>query len=488
MPFRITREDITCVHADAIVNTANPLPKYGRGTDEAIYRAAGAEELLEERKKIGRIHPGEAAATPAFALPAKYIIHTVGPVWRGGLFRERDILLRCYENSLNLARELGCGSIAFPLISAGVYRFPKMDALETAIHVFEEYERSSETDMEIILVLLDAEAFALSGRLFSGVRTYLKEHLEPVQGEPEQEEWEREAQRREEEWRQEARRREARRLEEEWRRETRRREAQSLEEKWRREAQEQEEEWDSLEDFQDGNWGQMSDDSAEIPEQKALSESSRERPGRKGRLKSGIPGEAAKGSAGNPLSGNLSSGSLPSGSPPAGSLPPVAARKPSAGGSAPKASFKEVKSADHTRGKRAAEPPEKPRARRVPRSLDEWISHIGETWQESLFRLIDEKGYTDTEVYKRANIDRRLFSRIRSNREYQPKKSTAVAFALALRLNLDETTDMLARAGYALSPSSCFDLIIRFFIEQGEYDTYIINLALFEHEQPLLGA
>ena len=132
--------------------------------------------------------------------------------------------------------------------------------------------------------------------------------------------------------------------------------------------------------------------------------------------------------------------------------------------------------------------PEKPGAQKAPRSLDEWISHIGETWQESLFRLIDEKGFTDTEVYKRANIDRKLFSKIRSNREYQPKKSTAVAFALALRLSLDETTDMLARAGYALSPSSCFDMIIRFFIEQEVYDTYIINLALFEHSQPLLGA
>lgn len=130
---------------------------------------------------------------------------------------------------------------------------------------------------------------------------------------------------------------------------------------------------------------------------------------------------------------------------------------------------------------------ELPRAsKKAKRSLDDLVSNVGETWQESLFRLIDEKGYTDSEVYNRANVDRRLFSKIRSNADYQPKKITAVAFALALKLSLDETKDLLSRAGYALSPSSKFDLIIRYFIEQEVYDTYTINLALFDHKQPLL--
>ena len=124
--------------------------------------------------------------------------------------------------------------------------------------------------------------------------------------------------------------------------------------------------------------------------------------------------------------------------------------------------------------------------RKAKRSLEDLMSNVAQTWQESLFRLIDEKGYTDSEVYKRANVDRKLFSKIRSNPDYKPKKNTAVAFALALKLNLDEVKDFLGRAGYALSPSSRFDLIIEYFVEEEVYDIYTINLALFEHDQPLL--
>ncbi len=120
------------------------------------------------------------------------------------------------------------------------------------------------------------------------------------------------------------------------------------------------------------------------------------------------------------------------------------------------------------------------------RTLQEAVAQVGETWQQSLLRIIDERGYTDAEVYKRAGADRKLFSKIRSNAEYRPKKPTAVAFALSLRLSLDETKDMLARAGFALSPSSRFDLIVEFFIDNGVYDLSVINEALYDHGEPLL--
>ena len=131
MAFRIVRNDITKIKADAIVNTANPNPKYDSGTDTAIYLAAGADELLEERRKIGRIEEGQVAVTPAFALDAKYIFHTVGPVWNGGQQGEKDIVRDCYVNCLNKAVELGIESIAFPLIATGNYGFPKANWLRS---------------------------------------------------------------------------------------------------------------------------------------------------------------------------------------------------------------------------------------------------------------------------------------------------------------------------------------------------------------------
>lgn len=133
MPFQIIRNDITKVKADAIVNTANPNVAVGSGTDKAVYRAAGKEQLLVERKKIGIMYPGQVAHTGAFNLDAKYIIHTIGPTWIDGNHKEREILHSCYEKSLDLAAELKCKSIAFPLIATGVYGFPKDEALQIAL-------------------------------------------------------------------------------------------------------------------------------------------------------------------------------------------------------------------------------------------------------------------------------------------------------------------------------------------------------------------
>ncbi|MCR4945766.1 MAG: macro domain-containing protein [Lachnospiraceae bacterium] len=368
MAFRIVRNDITKVHADAVVNSANPEPTYARGTDYAIYMAAGPDDLLKERQKIGNIETGQAVATPAFALSAKYIIHTVGPEWIDGEHGEREAVRSCYENSLGKAKELGCESIAFPLIATGVYGFPKADALQIAVSVISEF--LVDNDMEITLVVFDEDSFVLSGRIFAGVDAFIDE-----------------------------------------------------------------------------NYVSERMNTGGYPQQANMA------------LGGAFPNERSKGR-------RLFADSF--------CLP---GRKTSAKAKAVEEMAYEEETALA------------PSAMAVPakRSLEDLMANVGETWQESLFRMIDEKGYTDTEVYKRANVDRKLFSKIRSNVSYQPRKITAVAFALALELSLDETKDFLGRAGYALSPSSRFDLIIEYFIEQEVYDIYTINLALFEHKQQLLG-
>lgn len=392
MALQIIRNDITKVSADAIVNTANPNPIYSSGTDGAVYAAAGAEQLLAERKKIGTIETGKAFSTPAFALDAKYIIHTVGPLWSGGDHDEFSCLRSCYDNSLKLAAELGCESIAFPLISTGVYGFPKDEALKIAISSFTDF--LTDHDMDIILVVFDEESFVLSGKIFSDVDEFIDDNYVDEQIE---------------------------------------------------------EEYGSHYTY-DGIR-----DSAPIPTAEKSRGGLASIFRREGKGRSDRTGSAKK--------------STPEPADQAMSVPIFSAPV-------------EESQVDHEEMPAPGAPVF---ANSSAMSLDDRVAHLSDTWQESLLHIIDEKGYKDTEVYKRANVDRKLFSKIRSNPAYQPKKITAVAFALALRLNLDETKDLLSRAGYALSPSSKFDLIVEYFIEHEVYDTYTINLALFKHEQPILG-
>ena len=159
MPFKIIRNDITKVKADAIVNTANPMPTYGSGTDCAIYEAAGAKMLLSERAKIGYIAPGDIAVTSAFKLNAKYIIHAVGPVWHGGNRNEAELLYNAYKQSLILAKENNCHSIGFPVISSGIYGYPKDEAWKIAVQACNDFiNENSDYSINIIFAVLSHES------------------------------------------------------------------------------------------------------------------------------------------------------------------------------------------------------------------------------------------------------------------------------------------------------------------------------------------
>ena len=173
MPFEIIREDITRVEADAIVNTANPEPEIGGGTDWAIHAAAGPE-LLEARRQIGSLRPGQSAATAAFALPARYVLHTVGPVWIDGRHGEEELLRRAYDSALSLAAELDCRSVAFPLMAAGTYGFPRDLALATAVRAFTDF--LLEHEMKIFLALFNAEAFGIARSLFDDLKSYVDDN------------------------------------------------------------------------------------------------------------------------------------------------------------------------------------------------------------------------------------------------------------------------------------------------------------------------
>ena len=340
MPFEIVRNDITQMRVDAIVNTANPRPVIGSGVDSGIHRAAGPA-LLTAREKIGRIGVGEAAITPGFGLNAKFVIHTVGPVWRGGLLGERKLLRGCYEASLALAAENGCASIAFPLISTGNYGFPKDEALQIALDAIRGFLNDHE--MLVSLVVFDRESFQLSRERYREVASFIDENY----------------------------------------------------------IQEQASRQFSLR----GNRDAVEEFCA--------------------------PMECAEAA------------------PPRESVPlPYGKSKP---------------------------------------SLADLLAQTDAGFSETLLKLIDKTGKKDSEIYTKANLSRQHFSKIRNNPHYQPTKPTAIALALALELDLEQTRDLIGRAGYALTGSSKFDVIIMYFIREKNYNLFDINAALFEFDQSLLG-
>lgn len=352
MPFTIVRNDITSMRVDAIVNTANPKPVIGSGVDAGIHRAAGPE-LLTARRRIGRIGVGEAAITPGFALQAKYVIHTVGPKWRGGFLGENRLLRSCYESSLALALEKGCESVAFPLISTGNYGFPKEKALQIAMDTIRAFLERHE--MQVYLVVFDRDSFRLSEKRFRDVSSFIDENY--IQEKTVQQ------------FRPTASQREPMRYEVD-----------------------------------------LSDGYMEY---------------------------------------------------------------------APMATAPECSDSQSYAHECYAAPAV---------SLEELLGETDAGFSETLLKLIDQTGKKDSEIYTKANLSRQHFSKIRKNPGYQPTKPTAIALALALELDLEQTRDLIGRAGYALTRSSKFDLIIMYFIRKGNYNLFDINAALFEFDQSLLGA
>lgn len=378
MALQIVRNNIINVEADAIVNTANPKVAVGMGVDQAIYEAAGWDELLEARAEIGEMAPGEVAHTPAFGLHAKYIIHAIGPAWRGGDHGERETVSKCYSGALALAAELGCESIAFPLLATGTYGFPKDEALKIAIREISGFLLDNE--MEVMLVVFDKESFEVSGKLFSDIRAFIGDS-EAVY-------------------------------------DSSRRGGRGRGRFHNLRMKREREDAAKTKLYEDRS---LEIEEACTPEEDVAFDED---------IAFGLDGVMMSESVGAP-----------------------APSFPTAG-----------------------------------QSLQDRFLHLDKTFQEYLFMLIDRRGLEDTEVYKRANIDRKHFSKIRSNVDYKPSKKTALAFALALHLNLDETRDLLARAGLALSPSMVFDRIIEYCIETGNYDIHEINCILFEYDQQMLGA
>ncbi len=360
MPLILLNRDITTISADAIVNAANTDLVMGGGVCGAIFRAAGAERLAAACEPLAPIAAGAAVITPGFRLPAKYIIHTAGPIYRREQAEQCRALLRsCYLNSLALAMRSGCESIAFPLISAGIYGYPREEAIRVAEDSIREFLTTN--DLLVYLLVLDKG----HGLVEAGLKERIQNYLDSLLPSAEPDHF-------------------------------------------------------VLNALRDEASPCNIADAASAP--------------------------AAKGKSRRSILPKLSF--------------------PSSGAARPPASAAPTAEAD---------------------SLESLVGNLDESFSQTLLKLIDAKGRTDVDVYKRANLDRKLFSKIRTGKGYMPSKRTALALAVSLELDLWETRDLLARAGYALSHSQKFDVIVEYFILNGIYDIFLINDALFQYDQPLLG-
>lgn len=336
MPLHIIRQDITKLECDAIVNAANNTLLGGGGVDGAIHKAAGVK-LLEECKTLGGCDTGDAKITKGYNLPCKYVIHTVGPIWRGGQFGEKPLLESCYKKSLALAKENGCETVAFPLISSGVYGYPKDKALSVATRTISEFLFDNE--MTVYIVVFDKATYQISTKLYDDVAEYI-----------------------------------------------------------------------------DDNYVSQSDDCDFIKRQRAIALNQSE----------------------YEVCGYLS----------------------------------EDKSEQSTL---------------KTLSLIDMLDDIDDNFAVTLLKLIDLKGITDVECYKKANVSKQTWYKIMNEKHYKPSKNTIICFAIALELSLAETNHLLSTVGFTLSKSNKFDIIIEYFLQSGQYDIFTINETLFKFDQVCLG-
>ena len=338
MPFSIVRNDIARVRADVLVNAANERLAAGGGVCGAIFEGAGASRMAAACAQIGHCPTGSAVITLGFDLPCRWVVHAVGPIWRGGTHGERELLRSCYRSVFAEVERLGATSVAFPLISAGIFGYPVRKALDVARAEVSAF-LDDHPDVEVTLVVFTRDVVAQGVALLGELREY-------------------------------------------------------------------------VDDAYVDNSPHLYDRSAELRELC-------------------VP-EAY----------------------------PTAAPAPAPTPSAPV----------------------------TPDELAERLAHLDASFSDALLALIDERGLTDAQVYRRANLSRQLFSKIRSKPDYRPSKPTAVALALALGLTLPQTQELLARAGLTLSRSSKFDVIVEFYLARGVHDVMTVNEALFAFDQPLLGS
>jgi len=344
MPLQIIRQDITKMRVDAIVNSTNSEMIGYSGLDLAIHSKAGTD-LDCECARLPQLMLGKAQITKGYKLPCKYVIHTAGPIWNGGNDGEEDVLRSCYVKSLELAKTHKCKTVAFPLISSGVYGFPKDKVLKFAINTISEFLFDNE--MTVYLCVFDRESYSFSQKLFNDIKSFIDD------------------------------------------------------------------------DYVIKSYEFYSDDVVILDDDDLYDCDYRETIQKSNSLNTKLYEEA----------NNLNS-----------------------------------------------------------KSLKDYISQMDKSFQEMLFDLIDQSGMSDVECYKKANVDKRTFSKIKSNKNYRPSKNTVIAFAISLKLDIEQTQALLATVGFTLSQSFVFDKIIRYFIYNENYNIFEINEALFEFDQQLLGA